>query len=184
MDEYEGVARRTWRRTAFIVAVGLLAGGFAGWLVGHGGSTLATVLSTLGFALSLGGLAGAFSVMATSFGIARKMRAPMQDLPRSARRSIGRAITTSTPIKPVGSELSRRAFEQARLLAVYQPLTLGQFLLLYLGIIGPQLPQLINDDAFISRFLCALLVVTAVVITPVLVRSTRRARHYVRLASP
>jgi hypothetical protein len=183
MDEYEGVARRTWRRTAVIVAVGLLVGGVAGWLVGHGGSTLSTVLTTIGFAFSLGGLAGTFSVMATSFGIARKLRAPMQGLPRSDRRTIGRAITTSTPIEPVGSELGWRAFEQARLLAVYQPLALGQFLLLYLGIIGPQLPQLINDEAFVSRLLCALLVVTAVVMTPVLVRSTRRARQYVRAAS-
>ncbi|PYY34998.1 hypothetical protein [Curtobacterium sp. MCPF17_046] len=186
MDEYQGVARRTWRRTAVIVAVGLIVGGVFGWLVSHGESLVTTVFTTTGFAFSLGGIAGAFSVMATSFRIAMKMQAPMQGLPRPERQMIGRAIKTGVPVEPAGSELGWRAFDQARLMAVYQPLALGQFLLLYLGILGPQLPQLMGDEMFsvwLSRVLCSLLVVAAVVVTPMLVRSSRRARRYVEVAS-
>jgi hypothetical protein len=186
VDEYEAVARRTWRRTAVIAVVGLIVGGAVGWVIGHEDSPLRGAITTVSLALSFGGLAGAVSILVTSVGISTKMRAPMRGLPRPDRRTIGRAINTSTPIEPVGSELGWRAFEQARLLAVYQPLALGQFLLLYLGIIGQQLPQLVRDDpssVWISRILCSLLVVVAVVMTPVLVRGSRRARRYVKLAS-
>ncbi|GAA1494950.1 hypothetical protein [Curtobacterium herbarum] len=186
MDEREAIARRTWRRTAVIAVVGLIVGGFVGWVIGHDDSPLLGALTTVGFALSFGGFAGAVSIVVSSIGISTKVRAPMQGLPRPDRRTIGRAIKTSAPIEPVGSKLGSRAVEQARVMAVYQPLALGQFLLLYLGLIGQQLPHLVRDDpssVWISRTLCSLLVVVAVVTTPVLMRSSRRARRYVRLAS-
>ncbi|PZE80224.1 hypothetical protein [Curtobacterium sp. MCBD17_032] len=186
MDEYGRITRRTWRRTVVIAVVGLIVGGVAGWLVGHDAPASPTVLATLGPAFALGGLAGGISIIVTSLGISMRMRARMQGLPASARRTVTQAIKTGTPIEPAGSELGWRAFDQARLMAAYHPLAFGQFLLLSLGIVGPQLSLLVREEVFsawLSRITCSVLVVAAVVLTPLLVRSSRRARRYVLLAS-
>ncbi|WP_267446050.1 hypothetical protein, partial [Curtobacterium sp. GC_Cur_2] len=80
----------------------------------------------------------------------------------------------------------RRAFDWAHGAAVALPVSPGQFLLLYAGIAGPQLPNVIRDDTWnpgVPRVLIVALVVVAIVFSLVLGRQIRGARRYLAATS-
>ena len=90
------------------------------------------------------------------------------------------------PIEPTGSELAHRAHGWARGTVVALPVSLGQFLLLYAGIAGPQLPNVIRDDVWnpeFPRLFIAALVVVAIVFSVVFGRQIRGARRYLAAAN-
>jgi hypothetical protein len=114
------------------------------------------------------------------------MQAPIDGLSRFGRKTLAQAIASGTPIEPADSDLARRAFDLARLRAAYQPVALGQFLLLSAGIAGPQIPNLFDDNSFMagfSRIICVALLVVAAAMSPVILRQTRAARRYVQAAT-
>ncbi|PYY52548.1 hypothetical protein DEJ17_15920 [Curtobacterium sp. MCSS17_011] len=180
------VARRAWRRTAVIVAIGAVLGAIGGSLFARQDSALETTLAIVGIAAGVGGLLGTLSMIATTLRRSSDMQAPLEGLSRFGRKTLAQAIASGTPIEPTDSDLARRAFDLARLRAAYQPVALGQFLLLYMGIAGPQIPNLFDDNSFVagfSRIICGALLVVAAAITPVILRQTRAARRYVQAAT-
>jgi len=183
----EAIARRAWRRTAWIILaggiVGLMLGVVVLILLGDARRGPGWPIVVVGCTVAVGGLAGAFSLVATTLRLTPQMQAPLAGLSRFGRKTLAQAIAKQAPIEPADSDLARRAFDLARLRVAYQPIALGQFLLLCLGIVGPQLPNLTDDDPFtagFSRGLCGALLVAAVAFTPLLLRQSRAARRYVR----
>lgn len=182
----EAIARRAWRRTVWIALAGAVAGAVFGVVLERVGAGPGRLLVVVGCTAAVGGLAGAFSMIATTLRLTPQLQAPLAGLSRSARKTVSQAIAEQAPIEPAASDLARRAFDLARLRAVSQPIALGQFLLLYLGIAGPQLPNLTDDDPFtagFSRVLCGALLLAAVAFTPLLLRQSRAARRYVQAAT-
>lgn len=182
----EAVARRAWRRTAVIVAIGVVLGAIGGSLFARQDSALATTLAILGIAAGVGGILGTLSMIATTLRRSSDMQAPIDGLSRFGRKTLAQAIASGTPIEPADSDLARRAFDLARLRAAYQPVALGQFLLLSAGIAGPQIPNLFDDNSFMagfSRIICVALLVVAAAMSPVILRQTRAARRYVQAAT-
>ncbi|WP_412168991.1 hypothetical protein ACLUS2_002045 [Curtobacterium flaccumfaciens pv. flaccumfaciens] len=186
----EVIARRAWRRTAWIILaggiVGLMVGVVVVILLGDARRGPGWPIVVIGCTVAAGGLAGAFSLVATTLRLTPQMQAPLAGLSRFGRKTLSQAIAKQAPIEPADSDLARRAFDLARFRAVYQPIALGQFLLLYLGIAGPQLPNLVDDDPFsavVSRILCSALLVVAVALSPVILRRIRAARRYVQAAT-
>jgi len=182
----EAVAGRAWRRTAVIVAVGVVLGAIGGSLFARQDSALETTLAILGIAAGVGGILGTLSMIATTLRRSSDMQAPIDGLSRFGRKTLARAIASGTPIEPADSDLARRAFDLARLRAAYQPVALGQFLLLSVGIAGPQIPNLFDDNSFMagfSRIICVALLVVAAAMSPVILRQTRAARRYVQAAT-
>jgi len=182
----EAIARRAWRRTVWIALAGAVVGAVFGVVLERVGAGPGRLLVVVGCTAAVGGLAGAFSMIATTLRLTPQLQAPLGGLSRSGRKTISQAIAEQAPIEPADSDLARRAFDLARLRAVSQPIALGQFLLLYLGIAGPQLPNLTDDDPFtagFSRVLCGALLLAAVAFTPLLLRQTRAARRYVQAAT-
>lgn len=114
------------------------------------------------------------------------MQTTTAGLSPAGKRMVTQAIKTGSPIQPPESDLALRAREHARLLSTYQPLALAQFLLLYVGIAGIQFPRLADEDVFgsaFTRFLCAALLITALIMTPILLRAVRRSRRYLHAAT-
>jgi hypothetical protein len=186
MREPEAIARRAWRRTALITAAGAAVGVVIGVLLGSSEHGPVAALTVICFGASAGGLAGTFAMLATTFRTSPAMQRPLVNLNPSERKNVSRAISTGTPIDPPDSELAVRARDHARLTGAYQPLVLGQSLLLYAGIAGPQIPRLVAADTSgtgISRFICSMLLIVALIMTPLTLRTVRRARRYVRAAS-
>jgi hypothetical protein len=182
----EAIARRAWRRTVWIALAGAVVGAVFGVVLERAGAGPGRLLVVVGCTAAVGGLAGAFSMIATTLRLSPQLQAPLLGLSRSGRKTISQAIAEQAPIEPADSDLARRAFDLARLRAVSQPIALGQFLLLYLGIAGPQLPNLTVDDpvtAGFSRVLCGALLLAAVAFTPLLLRQSRAARRYVHAAT-
>jgi len=182
----EAVARRAWRRTAVIVTIGVVLGAVGGSLFARQDSALETTLAIVGIAAGVGGLLGTLSMLTTTLRRSSDMQAPIDGLSRFGRKTLAQAIASGTPIEPTDSDLARRAFALARLRAAYQPVALGQFLLLYVGIAGPQIPNLFDDDSFVaglSRIICGALLVVAAAMSPVILRQTRAARRYVQAAT-
>ncbi|ROS62838.1 hypothetical protein EDF42_2535 [Curtobacterium sp. PhB172] len=186
MGDLELTARRAWRRTTLLALIGAVVGAAIGWLLATTESGAVAVLTVVGFGASVGGLTGTFSILATTIGMSTAMQATTAGLSPAGKRMVTQAIKTGSPIQPPESDLALRAREHARLLSTYQPLALAQFLLLYVGIAGIQVPRLADDDVFgsaFSRFLCAALLITALVMTPILLRAVRRSRRYLRAAT-
>jgi hypothetical protein len=182
----EAVAGRAWRRTAVIVAVGVVLGAIGGSLFARQDSALETTLAILGIAAGVGGILGTLSMIATTLRRSSDMQAPIDGLSRFGRKTLAQAIASGTPIEPADSDLARRAFDLARLRAAYQPVAIGQFLLLSAGIAGPQIPNLFDDNSFMagfSRIICVALLVVAAAMSPVILRQTRAARRYVQAAT-
>ena len=182
----EAVARRAWRRTAVIVTIGVVLGAVGGSLFARQDSALETTLAIVGIAAGVGGLLGTFSMLTTTLRRSSDMQAPIDGLSRFGRKTLAQAIASGTPIEPTDSDLARRAFDLARLRAAYQPVALGQFLLLSAGIAGPQIPNLFDDNSFMagfSRIICVALLVVAAAMSPVILRQTRAARRYVQAAT-
>ena len=182
----KAVAGRAWRRTAVIVAVGVVLGAIGGSLFARQDSALETTLAILGIAAGVGGILGTLSMIATTLRRSSDMQAPIDGLSRFGRKTLAQAIASGTPIEPADSDLARRAFDLARLRAAYQPVALGQFLLLSAGIAGPQIPNLFDDNTFMagfSRIICVALLVVAAAMSPVILRQTRAARRYVQAAT-
>ncbi|WP_181435609.1 hypothetical protein [Curtobacterium sp. MCPF17_051] len=182
----EAIAGRAWRRTVWIALGGAVVGAIFGVVLERVGAGPGRLLMVVGCTAAVGGLAGAFSLIATILRMTPQLQAPLAGLSRSGRKTVSQAIAKRAPIEPANSDLARRAFDLARLRAVSQPIALGQFLLLYLGIAGPQLPNLVDDDPFIagfSRVLCGALLLAAVAFTPLLLRQTRAARRYLQAAT-
>ena len=114
------------------------------------------------------------------------MQTTTAGLSPAGKRMVTQAIKTGSPIQPPESDLALRAREHARLLSTYQPLALAQFLLLYVGIVGIQFPRLADEDVFgsaFTRFLCAALLITALIMTPILLRAVRRSRRYLQAST-
>jgi len=182
----EAIARRAWRRTVWIALAGAVVGAIFGVVLERVGAGPGRLLVVVGCTAAVGGLAGAFSMIATTLRLTQQLQAPLGGLSRSGRKTISQAIAEQAPIEPADSDLAQRAFDLARLRAVSQPIALGQFLLLYLGIAGPQLPNLTDDDPFtagVSRVLWGALLLAAVAFTPLLLRQSRAARRYVQAAT-
>lgn len=186
----ETIARRAWRRTAWIILaggiVGLMVGVVVVILLGDARRGPGWPIVVIGCTVAAGGLAGAFSLVATTLRLTPQMQAPLEGLSRFGRKTLAQAIASGTPIEPADSDLARRAVDLARLRAAYQPVALGQFLLLYVGIAGPQIPNLFDDDSFVaglSRIICGALLVVAAAMSPVILRQTRAARRYVQAAT-
>ncbi|PZE64202.1 MULTISPECIES: hypothetical protein [unclassified Curtobacterium] len=181
----EAIARRAWRRTAVIVTIGVVLGAVGGSLFARQDSTVETTLAIVGIAAGVGGLLGTLSMLTTTLRRSSDMQAPIDGLSRFGRKTLAQAIASGTPLEPTDSDLARRAFALARLRAAYQPVALGQFLLLYVGIAGPQIPNLFDDNSFVaglSRIICGALLVVAAAMSPVILRQTRAARRYVQAA--
>ncbi|MBF4609247.1 hypothetical protein [Curtobacterium sp. VKM Ac-1393] len=186
MGELELTARRAWRRTTLLALIGAVVGAVIGGLLAMTESGAVAVLTVVGFGASTSGLTGTFSILATTIGMSTAMQATTAGLSPAGKRVVTQAIKTGSPIQPPESDLALRAREHARLLSTYQPLALAQFLLLYLGIAGAQFPRLADDDVFgsaFTRFLCAALLFTALIMTPILLRAARRSRRYLRAAT-
>lgn len=186
MGEHDDTVRCARRRTTLLAVIGAVAGGAVGWFLGDTESPRALGLTVVGFAAAVGGLAGAFSLAVTTTRLSSLMSAPLDGLPPEARQRITRAVKSGVPLDDsAGRELRQRAYDHARGPAVYQPLALAQFLLLYVGIMGPQVPQLGSDTsgAVWSRLICSVLLITAAILTPLLLRHTRNARRHMWAAS-
>lgn len=186
MGEVELTARRAWRRTTLLALIGAVVGAVIGWLLATTESGAVAVLTVVGFGASVGGLTGTFSILATTIGMSTAMQATTAGLSPAGKRMVTQAIKTGSPIQPPESDLALRAREHAQLLSTYQPLALAQFLLLYVGIAGIQFPRLADDDVFGStfpRFLCAALLITALIMTPILLRAVRRSRRYLQAST-
>lgn len=182
MEDLTSAARRAWRRTVPIAIVGFIVGAVVGWFLSGDESGFDRVLSVVGFGCGVGGLAGTFSLLVTTIRFASAVQRPLRGLDPQQSRSLRRSVSTGTPVEPRDSEAARRAEEWARLSSVYQPLALAQFLLLYVGIAGAQIPDLTDRDSF-ARVIVGLLVVAAVTFAIILARQTRRARRYLAAAA-
>jgi hypothetical protein len=181
MGELDEIARRAWRRTIPIAIGGFVVGAVIGALLPGTDSALGRFLSIVGFGLCVGGLSGTFSLLAASFRLAPSMQWPLRGLGRADRRGVRRAVFSGQPIEPRDSELARRALDWAQGAAMALPVNLGQFLLVYAGIAGTQVPNLIRDDAWnpeFPRVFIAALVVVAIVFSVVFGRQIRGARRY------
>ena len=181
MGELDEIARRAWRRTIPIAIGGFVVGAVIGALLPGTDSALGQFLSVVGLGLSVGGLSGTFSLLMASFRLAPSLQSPSHGLSRADRRSVRRAAISGQPIGPQDSELARRAFDLARGTAVALPVNLGQFLLLYAGIAGPQVPNLIRDEAWnpgFPRVIITALIVVAIIFSVVFGRQIRGARRY------
>lgn len=186
MGELELNARRAWRRTTLLALIGAVVGAVIGGILATTESGAVAVLTVVGFGASVGGLAGTFSILATTIGMSTAMQTTTAGLSPGGKRMVTQAIKTGSPIQPPESDLALRAREHARLLSTYQPLALAQFLLLYLGIAGAQFPRLADEDvsgSALPRFLCAALLITALIMTPILLRAVRRSRRYLRVTT-
>ena len=146
MGDDEGIARRARRRTIWIAIGGVVAGAVVGLLLPSGDDALSRFLTVLGYALALGGLSGTGSILPSTIKLAQTMQWPVRELDRTGRRSDRRAVFAGRPIEPRDSEMAHRAFDGARSAALSMPLSLAQFLLLYAGIAGPRIPNLMSDD--------------------------------------
>ncbi|WNY34092.1 hypothetical protein Q9Q99_00265 [Curtobacterium flaccumfaciens] len=146
MGDYEGIARRARRRTIWIAIGGVVAEAVVGLLLPSGDDALSRFLTVLRYALALGGLSGTGSILPSTIKLAQTMQWPVRELDRTGRRSDRRAVFAGRPIEPRDSEMAHSAFDWARSAALSMPLSLAQFLLLYAGIAGPQIPNLMSDD--------------------------------------
>ena len=181
MSQLDEIARRAWRRTIPIAIGGFVVGAVIGAFLPGSDSALGRVLSVVGFGLTVGGLSGTFSLLPASFRLVPSLQGPLLGLDRADRRSVRRAVFSGQPIEPTGSELAHRAFDWAHGAAVALPVNLGQFLLLYVGTAGTQIPNVIRDDAWspvFPRVFIAALVVVAVALSVVFGRQIRGARRY------
>ncbi|WIB78782.1 hypothetical protein DEJ28_06715 [Curtobacterium sp. MCPF17_002] len=182
MEELEARARRARRRTVVIVLGGLVAGAVLGWGLPHTEASIRG-LQAVGWALAVAGLGGTFSLVVTTTGLASHLRVPLQSLRPRDSRFLRRSVDSVQLIAPADSEMAQRAFDYARITLVYQPLALAQFLLLYAGLLGPQLADLFDHDGFdltFSRVFCSTIVIVAVIFAVVWTRKIRGARGYVR----
>ncbi|PCN48064.1 hypothetical protein Csp2054_09330 [Curtobacterium sp. 'Ferrero'] len=186
MGDYEGIARRAWRRTVPIAIIGFVVGAVVGIIVSSGDDVLARVLAILGVGMSFGGLGGALSLAPASFRLAPSMQWPIRELDKSGRKAVRRAVFSGRPLGEPGSEMAHRAFDWARGAAVTLPVMIGQFLLLYAGIAGSQLPNLERDDLWLggfARMFIAVIVVVGIAVSISLGRQIRGARRYLEAVS-
>ncbi|MBM7801112.1 hypothetical protein JOE58_000363 [Curtobacterium luteum] len=181
MGDFGRIARRARRRTVPIALGGFVLGAVVGVIITNGDDVLARTLTIIGFGLSFGGLSGAASLLPTTFKLGPSIQSPARGLDRAERRALRRTVFSARPLGEPGSELARRAADWARGASLSLPIVLGQFLLLYAGIAGPQLPSLVRDDpwsAGIARGLVFLLAAMSIGITIVFRRQIRGARRY------
>lgn len=181
MGDFERIARRARRRTVPIAIGGFVLGAVVGVLIPNGDDALTRTLTIVGFGLSLGGLSGAGSLIPATFKLGPSMQGPVHSLDRGQQKLLRRAVFSARPLGEPGSEMAHRASDWARGAALSLPIVLGQFLLLYAGIAGPQIPSLVRDDpwsAGIARGLVFLLVAMSIGITIAFRRQIRGARRY------
>ena len=185
MGDYEGIARRARRRTVPIAIAGFVVGAVLGVLLPSGDDPLSRFLTVLGYALALGGLSGTGSILPATIKLAPSMQWPIRELDRAARRIVRRSVFAGKPVEPHESELAHRAHDWARGAATTLPLSLAQFLLLYVGIAGPQIPSLVRDDDFLPGFpkiIVGALLVIAIVLSAVVGRQIHGARRFLAAA--
>ncbi|WP_439690581.1 hypothetical protein ACRQ4C_06725 [Curtobacterium sp. SP.BCp] len=181
MGDYEGIARRAWRRTTWIAIAGFVVGAVFGALFSDGEDALNRCLIILGFGMSIGGLGGAVSLFPATSKLGPSMQWPVRELDKPQRKVVRRAVFSGRLLGEPGSESAHRAFDFARGAAVSLPTARAQFLLLYAGIGGPQLPNLLRDDVWsggIARGLVTLLVLITIGITIGFGRQLRGTRRY------
>ncbi|MFJ4220806.1 hypothetical protein [Curtobacterium luteum] len=146
MGDFERIARRAWRRTVPIAIGGFVLGAVVGVIITNGGDVLTRTLTIIGFGLSLGGLSGTGSLIPATVKLRPSMQGPVYGLDRGQQKLLRRAVFSARPLGGPGSELAHRASDWARGASLSLPIMLGQFLLLYAGIAGPQLPSLVRDE--------------------------------------
>ncbi|WP_412875831.1 hypothetical protein ACL00Q_06585 [Curtobacterium flaccumfaciens pv. flaccumfaciens] len=181
MRELDDTVRRARRRTIVIATVGFVIGALVGVLLTTGDPLPMRILASLGIGLSIGGLGGAFSLLPTTLRLGREMQTPGRTFSQRERRTILRAVYSGRPIEPRNSDLALRARESARVASTTLPVTLAQTLLLFAGIAGPQLPNLLRDDAWsagFSRIFVAAIIVASVGFSMSFRRNIRGARRY------
>ncbi|MFJ3035644.1 hypothetical protein ACIPC2_14645 [Curtobacterium pusillum] len=187
MGEHDDTVRRARRRTTLLAVIGAVVGAVVGWFTGTGQPPAVFILGVIGFAVGLGGLVGAFSLLPTTASLSSQMLATTRGLPRESRQRIVRAVQSGVLLDETADRsLRRRGLDHARAVAAYQPLALAQVLLLLVGVSGLQFPRLLADagtDGNWSRLICSVALIGAVIVTPVLLRRTRNARRYVSAAS-
>jgi hypothetical protein len=186
MGELDEIARHAWRRTIPVAIGGFVVGAVIGAFLPGTDSALGQFLSVVGFGLSVGGLSGKFSLLTATFRVAPSLQLSLRGLSRADQRGVRRVVISGRPIEPKGSELAHRAFDWAQGAAVALPVSLGQFLLLYAGIAGPQVPNLLRDDAWnpgFPRVIIAALIVVAIIFSVVFGRQIRGARRYLAATS-
>ena len=187
MGEHDDTVRRARRRTTLLAVIGAVVGGAVGWFAGTGQPPAVFILGVIGFAVGLGGLVGAFSLLPTTASLSSQMLATTRELPRESRQRIVRAVQSGVLLDEAADRsLRRQAHDHARAVAAYQPLALAQVLSLLVGVSGLQFPRLLADagtDGNWSRLICSVALIGAVIVTPVLLRHTRNARRYMSAAS-
>ncbi|MGL3198212.1 MULTISPECIES: hypothetical protein [Curtobacterium] len=186
MGDYEGIARRAWRRTVWIAIGGFVVGAIVGLFLPSDDDALSRFLSTVGFAVAVGGMSGIGAILPATMKLAPTMQWPIRELDRTSRRIVRRAVFAGKPIEPRDSEMAHRAYDWARGVALSMPLSLAQFLLLYVGLAGLQLPNLLRDDGFLSAFpkiFIGVLLVVAVIVSVAFGRQIRGARRYLAAAA-
>lgn len=160
---------------------GFGVGALAGVFFADGEPALTRFLIVLGIGMALGGLGGAVSLLPATFRTGPPMQESVRGLDRADRRAVLRAVSAGRPIGPRDSESARRAADWARIAVRSLPIALAQVLLLYAGIAGPQLPNLVSEDVWsagFARVFIAALVVTAVGFAIVFTRRIRGVRRY------
>lgn len=186
MGEHDDTVRRARRRTTLLAGIGAIVGGVVGWFTGVGEPPAVIALGVIGFAVGLGGLVGACSLLPTTASLSSKMLAATRGLPREVRQRVVRAVQSGVLLDEAADRsLRRQAHDHARAVAAYQPLALTQVLLLLVGVSGPQLPRLLagdGTDGNWSRLICSVAFIGAMVLTPVLLRRTLNARRYMSAA--
>lgn len=166
MDDLEPILQRARRRTVWIAAIGAVAGGIGGLALALTYDPgLRGVLTVIGFACGVGGIAGALSLILTVSTYSSDLRIPLAGIDRATRSRINGSIQAGVPVAPPSDELALRAADRARTLALLLPYQAAQLALLYVGVGGVQLPQLTSDDPwqfwFSRIFLTAILLVGA-----------------------
>ncbi|MCJ1715401.1 hypothetical protein [Curtobacterium sp. VKM Ac-2922] len=185
-DQLYLIARRARRRTVPIALAGLAVGAVSGAFVAVGQPPLVALLTVAGFGASGGGLAGTFSLLPTTTQLAPDVRLPVAGLDKDSRRTLRNAVMSGRPIPSADPETAARGLHLAQLTAVYLPLALAQFLLLYVGIGGAQIPSLVAPDgsnAGLTRVVLIGLLLVAIVMTIVFTRQIRGARRYLAAAN-
>ncbi|OIH92836.1 hypothetical protein [Curtobacterium sp. MCBA15_001] len=184
MDDLEPILQRARRRTVWIAAIGAVVGGIGGLALAltddHG---LHGVLTVIGFACGVGGIAGALSLILTVSTYSPDLRVPLAGLDRATRSRINRSIRAGVPVAPPDGELARRGADRARALALLLPYQTAQLALLYVGIGGVQLPQLTSDDPWqfwFSRIFLLAIVLVGAFFALFTRRKVAAARRYLR----
>ncbi|WNY34079.1 hypothetical protein Q9Q99_00195 [Curtobacterium flaccumfaciens] len=122
MGELELKARRAWRRTTLLALIGAVVGAVIGGLLATTESGAVAVLTVVGFGASVGGLAGTFSILATTIGMSTAMQTTTAGL-SPCRQAHGDASDQDRQPDPATRVRPRPPSTRARTTALHLPAT-------------------------------------------------------------